>query len=288
MHIVKISAGLGNQLFGYAFALVLNELYGDVKLDLGWFESHDHHNGYELDRLFDLRLPAASPEECKALGDLSPSIANRFRRKYLWTRRSHHRQRKSGYDPHYLQATHDCYFEGYWQSYRYFEGREDMIRAALRFVPPESAGNRSLLSASRGRTLVGIHVRRGDYVDSRLLGGAFGIEYYREALAAALEGATRPLLLFFSDDLDWCRESLPAACETVYVDWNRGDQSFQDMRLMTACDRLVICNSSFSWWGAWLNNRSERSIFAPERWFSQGYTDNEEIIPPDWIRVPGR
>ena len=285
MHIVRISAGLGNQMFEYAFALVLNELYGDVKLDLGWFDRFEQHNGYELGRLFDVRLPLASEDECRAVGDLSFSRLARARRKFLWTRASHHRQAKSGYDPYYLRAPRDCYFDGYWQSYRYFEGREDLVRRALRFAPPPSAPNLRLLDEHKVRTIVGLHARRGDYVASRMLGRAFGPNYYQRALDAALEGAEDPVALFFSDDLPWCAQNIRVSCESVFVDWNRGENSFEDLRLMTSCDRLVICNSSFSWWGAWLGERPGRRIYAPERWFARGHSDNMDIIPPEWIRV---
>ena len=72
-----------------------------------------------------------------------------------------------------------------------------------------------------------------------------------------------PLFAFFSDDLDWCKDKLSVEGEAVFVDWNRGKDSYADMRLMTACDELVIANSSFSWWGAWLGERAGRKVFAP-------------------------
>ena len=285
MHIVRISAGLGNQMFEYAFALVLNEIHGDVKLDLGWFDRFEHHNGYELGRLFDVRLPLASEEECRAVGDLSFSRLARLRRKLLWTRPSHHVETPRAYDPYYLSASLPCYFDGYWQSYRYYAGREGLVRGALRFRPPMSEKNLRLLDRVRGRVMIGLHVRRGDYVGSASLGRAFGPLYYRRALDQALEGASDPVVLVFSDDLVWCRENIHTSCETLFVDWNRGEQSFEDMRIMAGCDRLVICNSSFIWWGAWLGERPGRRIFAPERWFAAGQSDNMDIIPPEWIRV---
>ena len=87
----------------------------------------------------------------------------------------------------------------------------------------------------------------------------------------------------FSDDLEWVKANFDLP-DAVYVDWNKGEDSWQDMMLMSRCRHHVICNSTFSWWGAWLNPRKEKIIIAPERWTRDA--DSREIVPEEWIRVP--
>lgn len=285
MRIVKLNGGLGNQMFQYAFALTLDHLYGDARLDLGWIEKNAAHNGYELDRLFRVTVPTCAREERERLGEVSDSLLGKLRRRLRLTKRTHYSSRAIGFDPAALGRAGDTYYAGYWQSYRYYEGREGAIRGAFSFTSPLKPRDEELLASLSGRTSVGIHVRRGDFLRYSMASGVCGEGYYERAIAAALDGACEPIAVFFSDDLGWCRERLKARCEAVYVDWNAGKDSHADMRLMSLCDRLVIANSSFSWWGAWLGKR-DRKIYAPSRWLAAGYRDNEDIAPPEWTRMP--
>ena len=184
-----------------------------------------------------------------------------------------------------MRCRGDWYFSGYWQSARYYEGREAEVRDSFAFTVPFKSRDRDFLESLRGRLTVGVHVRRGDSLQFPKVDGVCGETYYRDATAAALEGARDPIIVFFSDDLDWCRDRLSSLGDAVYVDWNRGEESHADMRLMSLCDRLIIANSSFSWWGGYLG-RPDRRVFAPSRWFAAGFKDNTDIAPPGWIRIP--
>jgi hypothetical protein len=286
MHIVKLNGGLGNQMFQYAFALALERSCGEVALDLSWIRAETAHNGYELGALFSVGLPECDEASRAALAVVDPGIAGKLRRRLALVPKSHYISRRSGWDPDSLNPGRPTYFAGYWQSYKYYEGMEERIRSGFEFVPPLSERNRALLASAAGRSLIGVHVRRGDYLANRGYAEVCGEAYYRAALSAAAEGAADPLVLFFSDDLDWCRERLKGPGETIYVDWNRGRESYADMRLMIACDRLVIANSSFSWWGAWLGQRPGRLVVAPPKWFGGRMRDNPDIVPPEWTRMP--
>ena len=241
MHIVKVNGGLGNQMFQYAFALVLDEFYGDARLDLGWIESYQAHNGYELGRLFDIRIPACSAEERERLGDVADTIIGRARRRLRLTKRSHYGARVQGFDPKAMRRKGSTYFADYWQSYKYYEGRERLVRHAFAFKPPLKDRDREFLAETGGRLRIGVHVRRGDALAYPAMAGVCGELYYKAAISAALEGAREdgrdPLLVFFSDDLDWCRDRLSIFGESVYVDWNRGADSYADMRLMSRLRR---------------------------------------------------
>jgi len=277
--------GLGNQMFAYAFALALRRLGREVALDVTWHDRNRAHNGWELDRIFGLSIPICSLADRDRLGDLGDGFAQRLRRRLVGPRRGHVKERGTGYDPRYLGATGDAYFDGFWQSYRYHEGIERQIEAAFRFPPDLEREGHERLEGAGGRTTIGVHVRRGDYLESDALGGVCGEAYYGRAIGALAAGAVEPLVFFFSDDLDWCRDRLGRERDAVYVDWNRGSDSWRDMRLMTRCDRLAISNSSFGWWGARLGENPDRMIVAPSRWYGGKHPDNTEIVLPAWMRV---
>ncbi len=259
------------------------KMYGDARLDLEWMQKYKAHNGYELEALFDVRIPACSRRKRERIGDVTDTLFGRARRRLGLSKRSQYGRETFGFDPAALSPRASTYFAGYWQSYRYYEGREESIRDAFRFTAPLKDRDREFLDSLRGRATIGVHVRRGDSLRNPMVDGVCGDRYYKEAISAVLKDARDPILVFFSDDLDWCRDRRSSLGESVYIDWNKGADSHADMRLMSLCDALVIANSSFSWWGAWLGAKG-RTIAAPKRWFASGYEDNLDIVPPDWLR----
>jgi hypothetical protein len=288
MQIVKVMGGLGNQMFSYAFALALRKLGREVALDTSSYERYPAHNGWELGRLFKLDIPQCAEEDRDRLGDVAGDFGSRLRRKVLGPRRGHVLQRGPGYDRRFADIPGDAYFDGYWQSWRYHEDIDSEIDATFKFPPELESEGKACLEAAGGRTVIGVHVRRGDYLESEDLGGVCDEGYYARAIESLSPGTADPLLLFFSDDLDWCRERLGKGRESVYVDWNRRADSWRDMRLMTFCDGLAISNSSFGWWGARLGAKRGRKIAAPSRWFGGRHPDNLDIVLPGWTRVAAR
>ncbi|MGA2545213.1 MAG: alpha-1,2-fucosyltransferase [Rectinemataceae bacterium] len=288
MQIVKMVGGLGNQMFEYALALALRASGRDVRLDLSWFDRNSQHNGYELERLFGVSIPACSAEERAAIGDVSPSLFAKVRRRFIYRKRTHYRQAKHGYDPAPLSSHGDLYLDGFWQSYRYFDGMEDSIRKVFSFPTPLGGNNARVLQDAAGRTTIGVHVRRGDQLANDTLGIVCGASYFRRAIQAALVDAMHPLVIFFSDDLPWCEKELGTGLDAVYVDWNRKADSYLDMQFMTRCDRLVISNSTFSWWGAWLGADPGRFVASPDRWAREPLPDYEYIIHPNWTKISSR
>ena len=134
---------------------------------------------------------------------------------------------------------------------------------------------------------VSIHVRRGDYVNHPLFGGICDKAYYQRAITYIQEKTDCDYYIIFSNDIKWCEENLSALLmgkNVVFVNWNKGKDSYQDMYLMSRCNYNIIANSSFSWWGAWLNNNPEKIVVAPKIWMK--VLDNDfDIIPTSWIRI---
>ena len=121
-----------------------------------------------------------------------------------------------------------------------------------------------------------MHIRRGDYLQINNGTIVLPISYYHMAIKMMLKRVKDPTFLFFSDDMEWVKENIHVP-NAIYVDWNTGKESWQDMYLMSMCNHNIIANSSFSWWGAWLNNHKDKIVVSP-KW-------DEEIIPEEWIQV---
>lgn len=133
-----------------------------------------------------------------------------------------------------------------------------------------------------------LHVRRGDYVSDARTHATLGVcslDYYRAAVRYIADHVEAPEFFVFSDDIAWAQANLELGHPCHYVDHNRGAESYNDMRLMSLCRHHIIANSSFSWWGAWLNPRADKVVVAPARWFAGGNRVVDDLFPPGWVRL---
>lgn len=295
MKIVNVIGGLGNQMFQVAFALAIkwNSPDEDVLIDIQQFRHpfvksfrgvNFCHNGYEVDNYFlKASLPIASALQVAKVSYYLPNyLLNRICRKILPQRKSEFKQFNSYiFNPKVFDIKEDCYFEGYWQHYKYYVGIRDNLIQAFQFPIPNENNSKTAdiikLTAS-----IGIHVRRGDYVNNRGFGGVCNLEYYLKALKL-VEITPETHFFIFSNDIEWCEENLrPLMKNVTYVDWNQGKDSPWDMFLMSQCKQLIIANSSFSWWGAFLNQQASK-IVAPKTW-NKLVTDMH-IQMPDWTLI---
>lgn len=283
MIFARAFGGLGNQMFQYAAGKALATRLGtDLAMD---FRVIDRRGTRRLTEVFDLDL--ATPE---ALPPVKHESALRYG---LWRAfgRNPRFQREDGlgYNPGFETWGDGTYLHGYWQSERYFAAIADHIRTAFRPVPAASPENAAIAEKIATTTAVSLHVRRGDY----LALGAHGVcseAYYNAALAhitAQLDNA--PTVFVFSDDPDWAKANLPLPCEKIVVDLNGPATDYEDLRLMSLCDHNIIANSSFSWWGAWLNTNPGKIVTAPSPWFAVASMKNPDILATGWkmIRAEG-
>lgn len=291
MKIINILGGLGNQMFQYALALALKEHCNPeivVRIDPRAFNGYPIHNGYELKRIFDVKIPEATIREVI-------KIAYPFLNYRIWQlcrllpkRRTMKYEGKSmAYDERVFTETRDEYLIGYWQTERYFRPfRQDIIKA-FSFPSFEIGSPNEMLSEElRQMCSVAVHIRRGDYLKISNTSGICTIEYYQKAITQMKKYITPNVFVIFSDDIDWCMEHLGTIIgntDIKFVNWNKGKESYRDMQLMSLCKHNIIANSSFSWWGAWLNQNPDKIVIAPSRWMnSEGWS---EIIPEDWITI---
>ncbi len=157
----------------------------------------------------------------------------------------------------------------------------------FRFFEPLSGRNREAAEQIQTTNAISVHVRRGDYATNPATQAFHGIlpaEYYRAAVREVSQAVRNPHFYVFSDDPDWCRHNLDLGHSTTFVDHNRARGS-DDLRLMSLCAHHIIANSSFSWWGAWLNPREEKIVIAPRRWVADSSIDARDVVPARWIQL---
>ena len=278
----RLFGGAGNQLFQYAAARALCDHIGcDLAIDSRYVagsqdraDCFDHFQYARLRR--DVALPPAKHDTMLRYG-----LWRAFGRNPRF-----HRETGLGFDPDFFTLHAGTYLHGYWQSERYFLDIADKIRSDLAFTSSLNAVNEAMeeriLAAPNATAL---HVRRGDYVAT----GSYAActpDYYRAGAAHIADRIGAPLTCFvFSNDPQWASDNLALGHETVIVDINDEATGHFDMHLMSQCAHNVIANSTFSWWGAWLNANPDKITVAPAQWFAKSRLSNPDLIPDTWVRL---
>jgi hypothetical protein len=187
------------------------------------------------------------------------------------------------YWPRLQTMENPLYLMGYWQSERYFLDQQKSIRRDFRYRQPLAGRNSVLAAEISARPSVSVHIRRGDYLSDQIM-DVCALDYYRAAAKFLEERIGCPAYYVFSDDTNWVLSHFDfLSCVTV-IDHNKGLDSHHDMQLMNRCKHHIIANSSFSWWGAWLNPSTEKIVVAPRTWFRDG-RDDSDLVPSQWIRL---
>jgi len=181
------------------------------------------------------------------------------------------------------------YLDGFWQNEKYFLSIADSLRNKD-FIPvkPVSGLNSELLREMKSTSCASIHVRRNDYVtnaDAAKFHGTCSVEYYELAAKMIAEKKGVNHFFVFSDEMEWVNANIHLPYKTTYVSHNVGRESHWDIFLMKNCNHHIIANSSFSWWGAWLNPSKDKMVIAPEKWFIDPASQKNEIIPDSWIKL---
>lgn len=254
MYSCIITGGLGNQMFEYAYVLALRDRGMQVKLDISYYDFFKMHNGYELERVFGIKEKLINK---KGIHMYWLRFLNRVRPSFLYTVDTYFFNKEA------LNAPRNYIF-GYWQDEKYFSSISKAIKDTFSFQSIDE-DNRELAEELRSINSVSLHIRRGDYKD-------FGMtivndDFYAKAIAEINKRTDDPVFYIFSDDLDASKkmaEDLGIRYKIVSI--NRGADSYKDMYLMSQCKHNIIANSSFSWWGAWLNANNEKIVIAPSIW----------------------
>lgn len=168
------------------------------------------------------------------------------------------------YQSEMLDIGGTAYLNGFWQSPRYFDDISQTIRRDLSITEPLPDSNQKYASLIKQNTAVSIHIRRGDKLDGRST--AVPLRYYEKAVNHIAERTDDPSFFVFSDDIDWARENLELPHHIEFISENGEKTDYLDIHLMRCCDHHIIANSTFSWWGAYLNEDDEKIVTVPVPW----------------------
>ena len=255
MIITKIQGGLGNQLFQWAITKSLSIRYNtEYCFDISYFLTSKNY----LVSKFELELTKLNLEIKETSVNTLPKITDNFE---------------------FKEIPDNVFLDGYWQSEKYFIQSENEIRKYLE-IPEHIKSYITNKYNILNKDTVSIHVRRGDYTNLQHLHPLQSIDYYENAYDIINDDSIN--VLVFSDDIEWCKENIKFD-NITYIE---GETNIVDMYIMSLCTHNIIANSSFSWWGAWLNKNKNKKVIAPTNWF--GYESNlyvGDIVPEKWIKI---
>lgn len=299
---VNINAGLANQMFHYAFGRGLIAKGLDVVFDQINFKPRKQWSfeAIQLQDAFPNIEIKQMPEghfrwvctEHTDVSSLKKHLAGKIR-KLLGA---------VGYETYILEpayayqegmealVTKNCIFRGFWQSEKYFKHCEEDIRKQFTFLPFDEPKNIETALKMTNENSVAIHLRKGkDYLASELMGkGLCGVDYYMRSIDYIRGHVDNPVFYVFTDNPSWIKDNIPSF-EYTLVDWNEvsGKRSFRDMQLMTYAKHNIIANSTFSWWGAWLNTNSDKIVIAPRKFFNpiSPFFAKTDVVCDDWIAL---
>ena len=275
-HVSLGNAGrFGNQMFQLAALIGIAEKNGyDIKIPVentgNPFTFYDLSTQQAEPTGMELRNPFDIPDEYFApFADISSVVDKRYQEPFFH------------FNNQTLDIPDNSDISGYFQSEKYFKHAEEKVRTIFTFRPEiQELAKQELAKVKNDAPRVSIHVRRGDYVANSANHTVTGMEYYTEVINKFFSKEPYRFVVF-SDDPEWCKEMFEGG---YIVDINN---SYVEMCMMSMCDHHIIANSSFSWWGAWLNSNPKKIVTAPSQWFGPNLRHNSvmDLLPREWFWV---
>lgn len=289
MIVVYVGAGLANRMFQYAFYRGLKNKGLNVFIDEKSFKPRWKFETTLLNDAFpQLEMTESNSKTLKffcedgkfqklykSISFLIPDF------KYIlgW---------ELNYHPNiHKKATKHCTYCGFWLSEKYFSDCKDDVRSNFKFRPFDEEQNIQISCIMELQNSVAIHVRKGpDYLANPNTKDICSIIYYKNAIKYISDKVRNPVYYVFTDNKQWVIENFKGI-NYILIDWNpvSGNRSFRDMQLMSCAKHNIIANSTYSWWGAWLNNNPDKIIISPKLWFEGLMKDNSDVLPNSWIKI---
>ena len=269
MIISKLIGGLGNQLFQYAVARHIAELHNtSLRIDLSEFAKYKLHK-YSLQHFNIIE----NFSTYKSLGSFKVRKEKNFH-----------------FDKNFKEIEDNVLLAGYWQTEKYFIEIEDILRNEFTVKSKLTGKDLEISHRIASSNSVSLHIRRSDYVPGTYKNQIFDsleIDYYLRAINDLSKKESDLKLFIFSDDPKWVKDNMKFMFPVCYVDHNNAEKNYEDLRLMSLCKHNIIANSSFSWWGAWLNKNYDKYVYAPKQWFNSNVRDldSKDMIPDSWIKI---
>ncbi len=245
MIIVKLEGGLGNQMFQYARGLAESV---DKKTSLALDISEYSRN---TKREFTLGHYSISVRVASSFEILIQKV---FRR--------------------------SNYLVGYFQSEKYFKNISDQVKKEFTLKEPIDHVLPNIAEDIKTSQSVSVHIRRTDYLDKQHRYIILGKDYYSSAMEIIQSKVPSPKFFFFSDDIEWVKQNLNFPSDSIFMNY----KDYEELALMSLCKHNIIANSTFSWWGAWLNTNMAKIVISPKKWFTT-YEYEEGFLPQSWITI---
>ncbi|MEK7680924.1 MAG: alpha-1,2-fucosyltransferase [Patescibacteria group bacterium] len=285
MIITRLKAGLGNQMFQYALGRRLSvDGDDDLKFDLSWFDDiqiNETRRVLEIDK-FNVVLPKATRAETEDLQsgylfqvkEFMDRVRGRLDRNFFYR-----------FDPKILKKKNNVFLNGYFQAHEYFDSIRSILLKDFTIKSWSSDGMEIRGQVEKARNPVALHIRRGDFVTTcKHWNGLCDINYYQAGLSQIKKRDSDAQLFIFSDDIKWAQENLMFEEQMIFVS-RSGLCSAEEIALMSLCKHQIIANSTFSWWGAWLNQNEQKIVVAPSRWLIIANIDTHDLLPNEWIKI---
>ena len=287
---VNIIGGLGNQMFQYAFGYsVSKESNSKIKLEVSGFNSYNQRH-YALD-LFNVKENSELKPKYDFLinkinskhNSLLSKVSSKLLRELLRFTKFYFQERERFvFDQNVFNIKTNTFFYGYWQNEKYFKKyRKELLEIfKLKDIHSQTKEYQQKIIKSES---VSLHIRRGDYLNS--IHGTCDMKYYKQAVTEILKINKKANFFIFSDDISWVKNNLDFIDHKTLVLLESDIPDHEEMYLMSQCKHNIIANSSFSWWGAWLNQNSDKKVIAPKKWLNSSTLNTNDLIPDSWVRL---
>lgn len=289
MIIVKLYGGLGNQMFQYAAAKsVAVRLSTTIFYDDEYFVSPEKFGScwtYQLN-LLNTQVEVHSSFYSKKIIFLKHRMYRKLN-SMNFKFKNYFFEKPDQFDAGIEKTINNTWLDGYFQSEKYFKHiRQEILND---FSPRQrlDSKNQDIVKNMNIENSVSLHVRRGDYVSNSaaaLVHATNHQNYYIQSVSHIENTIVDPVFYIFSDDIIWAQQNIKTKSKMIFIDHNLNAESYKDLFLMSQCKHNIIANSSFSWWGAWLNQNSSKIVIAPKRWYVDATKSTQDIYPEDWLK----
>lgn len=285
MIITQITGGLGNQLFQYAAGYAISKkLNTELYLHFYLHESDTKRKAAIAELLTDLNWIGA-----EVVGTYIPknTMERLWQRILPFSKKTFYKESHFHFDEQIRYVNDNTYLKGFWQSEKYFLEYADEIKMKLISAVSKIEIAPELLEKINAHPSISVHVRKGDYLKTPYLTYYHQLpnEYYKKGVEQILSTIPNAKIFVFTDDIEWVNQHFDIGYEYEMISGKYSFSVFDDMKAMIACDHHVIANSSFSWWTAWLSTGENKKVVAPAKWFNEGPSDTEDLVPSSWIKV---
>lgn len=291
---VQLIGGLGNQMFQYSIGTIIQlETKTKVKYDIDFFKINLETEGFKKRRLdldvFDVQIDVLSRQERNYFLGSGKLIALK---RLIQGQPVFFNESELGFKKDWSVISHNTYYLGYFQKFQFYKGYEKTLMQTFRFNT-KKVSQKALELSNRfcEENAVSLHIRKGDYVNDDITKSVFfnlDIDYYNSAIDQLSKFHKNLKFYIFSDDIKWVVENFTLkGFNYEIVELNNPENPWEDMFLMTKCKHNIIANSTFSWWGAFLNPNPQKLIFAPKNWYYDTTKNQQamQIYPNSWILI---